>query len=70
MKKLLLFLFTFSALACYGQQETDIIAQANRLVADKKYESAFKLLQAYDSANVKPDIFLMKEEILLNYFVT
>ena len=70
MKKLLLFLLTFSALACYGQQETDIIAQANQLVADKKYESAFKLLQAYDSANVKPDIFLMKEEILLNYFVT
>ncbi len=70
MKRLLFICLIFSALACQAQQETDIIAQANQLVAEKKYESAFKLLQNFDPNNEKPDVFLLKEDILLNYFVS
>ena len=70
MKRLLFICLIFSALACQAQQETDVVAQANQLVAEKKYESAYKLLQNFDPNNEKPDVFLLKEDILLNYFVS
>jgi len=76
MPKLLLFLLLLF-LAC-GQKEpflkapeqteVEIIKQANDLIASKKYESAFKLLDNFDPQNSKPDIVLLKSDIVLNYF--
>ncbi len=57
-------------LTAFGQTETDIIKQANKLMAAKKYESAFILLNNFDQENGKPDVVLLKEYIVLNYFVT
>jgi tetratricopeptide (TPR) repeat protein len=50
--------------------DEDVIAKAKALVADKKYETAFKLLDSVDTQNQKPDIVLLKEDIVLNYFVS
>lgn len=63
-------IITVIAINGYCQQTNDIIAKANKLVEDKKYESAFKLLDTADSTNCNPDIFLLKEDIVLNYFVS
>lgn len=53
-----------------GQTVTETIKKANDLVENKKYETAFKLLQDFDSKNENPDIVLLKEDIALKYFVT
>jgi tetratricopeptide (TPR) repeat protein len=80
MPKLLLFLLPLLPilfLACGSkepflkapeQTEAEIIKQANYLIASKKYESAFKLLDNFDPQNSKPDIVLLKSDIVLNYF--
>ena len=57
-------------LTAFAQTETEIINKANDLIANKKYETAFKLLQDFDARNEKPDVVLLKEDIALNYFVT
>jgi len=71
MKKLvLLILLTLLTITAFCQTETETIKKANDLIANKKYESAFKLLDSFDKKNEKPDIVLLKEDILLNYFVS
>lgn len=69
MKIAILFFILFSITAL-GQTEAETINQANDLIKNKKYETAFKLLETYDPTNDKPDIVLLKNDILLNYFVT
>lgn len=64
----LLLLISFSAV--FAQSESVILTKVNDLIADKKYESAFQALDKFDKNNAKPDIVLLKEDILLNYFVT
>lgn len=64
-----LFLILFS-ITSFGQSEKETIKKVNDFIADKKYETAFNLLDKFDPTNDKPDIVLLKEEILLNYFVT
>ncbi|MDR0518055.1 MAG: tetratricopeptide repeat protein [Fibromonadaceae bacterium] len=59
-----------SAIKASEQAETEAIKKASELIADKKYESAFKLLDSLDPGNSKPNIVLLKEDIALNYFVT
>jgi tetratricopeptide (TPR) repeat protein len=59
-----------SAIKASEQAETEAIKKASELIADKKYESAFKLLDSLDPGNSKPDIVLLKEDIALNFFVT
>lgn len=72
MKKLTILLFAaMLPLMAIAQSETDLtIRKADSLIGNKKYESAFKLLQNFDPNNGKPDIVLLKEKIALNYFVT
>jgi len=71
MKKLIIaFWVLLISLTVFGQTETETIKKANDLIANKKYESAFKLLDNFDKKNSKPDIVLLKEDIVLNYFVT
>jgi len=71
MNKLtILLILTIFTLTVFGQTDTETIKTANDLIANKKYESAFKLLNSFDPKNGKPDIVLLKEDIALNYFVT
>ncbi|MCL2335164.1 MAG: tetratricopeptide repeat protein, partial [Endomicrobia bacterium] len=69
-KAIVLFLFmVFLSSAAFAQTEAEVIKQANDLIANKKYESAFELLSVFDKENKNPDIVLLKENIALNYFV-
>ena len=70
MKKATFLILIFFSRAVFGQTEIETINKANELIADKKYESAFKLLDSFDPENNKPDIVLLKTDIVLNYFVT
>lgn len=63
-------LFYFFSLTFFGQTETETLKKANQLISNKKYESAFKLLEKFDPKNDKPDVVLLKENILLKYFTT
>jgi tetratricopeptide (TPR) repeat protein len=53
----------------YGQSQSDVIKRANYLIANKRYESAFKLLRNFDPNNQLPGIVLLKEDIALNFYV-
>ena len=50
-------------------QETPI-ERANKLIENKKYESAYKVLNQADPSNEQPDIVIAKTDLFLNYFVT
>lgn len=47
----------------------DLLAEADALTAQKKYESAFKLLDSRDPANIEPEILIKKSEILRQYYI-
>lgn len=70
MRKVTTLFLTILSLTAFGQTEIETIKKANDFIAEKKYETAFNLLDKFDPTNDKPDIVLLKEEILLNYFVT
>lgn len=70
MKKIIIFFLLALCINAFAQTEDDVLKQANSLIENKKYESAFLILEKYDSTNVHPNIVLMKESILLNYFVS
>lgn len=70
MKKITTLLLTLLAFAGYSQAQTDVLSAAQKLVDAKKYESAYVLLDKDDPNNEKPDVVLMKEDIVLNYFVS
>jgi len=53
----------------FGQTDTDILNNAKSFITNRKYNSAFKLLNEADPKNEKSDFVLLKEEIALNYFV-
>jgi tetratricopeptide (TPR) repeat protein len=59
----------FTSQIIFSQTPVEILQQAKDLLAARKYESAFKLLNNYDKQNLNPDIVLLKEEIALNYYV-
>jgi len=68
MKYQILLVITLS-LSCQvlGQTPTE---QANELINQKKYESAFGLLEEADPKNDDPEMAIAKTYLLLNYFVT
>lgn len=66
---LTLFLVVVSSMVS-GQKSGDVIGKAKRLVNEKKYESAFSELNKFDPKNKNPEVFLEKQNIVLNYFVT
>lgn len=70
MKKITTLLLTLLAFAGYSQTQTDVLSAAQKLIDAKKYESAYVLLDKDDPNNEKPDVVLMKEDIVLNYFVS
>lgn len=60
---LLIFLMYFTASA----QET--VEQVNKLIEERKYNSAFKLLEEKDTDNSKTELAIMKVNVALDYFV-
>ena len=70
MKKMITLLLCIAALTGYSQAQTDVLSAAQKLIDEKKYESAYVLLDQDDPNNEKPDVVLLKEDIVLNYFVT
>lgn len=51
------------------KKERKTLAQAEELIAQKKYLSAYKFLDKYDPKNEKSVIFLKKVDIVQNYFL-
>jgi len=47
-----------------------MIEKANKLIENKKYESAYNILNEADPNNKKPEIVIAKTDLFLNYFVT
>ena len=70
MRIILIQFLTFLSLTIFGQTEVETIKKANDLIIEKKYETAFNVLDKFDPTNDTPYIVLLKEEILLNYFVS
>ena len=52
-----------------AKKENKAIVQAEELIAQKKYLSAYQLLDKYDPKNENSDIFLKKVDIVQNYFL-
>jgi tetratricopeptide (TPR) repeat protein len=48
----------------------DLLSNVDRLVAEKKYLSAFKALDNYEGGDSNPDIALKKAELAMNYFAS
>jgi len=59
-----------ASLSISAQNQSDVLKQADALIAAKKYETAFKELDNFDPDNKNPETVLKKQDILLNYFVT
>ncbi|WP_303917822.1 lipopolysaccharide assembly protein LapB [Draconibacterium sediminis] len=68
MKLKLTLILLFCITISFAQKE--VIAEANKLIESKKYESAYKLLDNADPNNEKPEIAIAKTNLVLNYYVT
>lgn len=62
----LILIFTFGITFA----QNDAISDANKLIENKKYESAIKVLNDADPKNENPDIVIAKTDLYLKYFVT
>jgi tetratricopeptide (TPR) repeat protein len=61
-----LILLLFVSFSLFGQRA---IRQANRLITEKKYRSAWEVLDKADPKNEKPALALAKTDLLLKYFI-
>ena len=50
--------------------QTDAIKNANKLIEDKKYESAINVLNEADPNNDNPEIVIAKTDLFIGYFVS
>ncbi len=66
MGKRFLFLLLLSSSMLHAQK---CIRQADKLIADKKYRSAWEVLDKEDPKNENPTIALAKTDLLLNNFI-
>jgi tetratricopeptide (TPR) repeat protein len=80
MTRLLLLLLTGSALlagpaaaqtsrATGAAAEATALRQARQLVLERRYQSAWQLLQRLDSANTRPAVVVQKADLALSYYV-
>jgi tetratricopeptide (TPR) repeat protein len=68
MKQIFTLILVFITVISFAQE--DAIDGANKLIQEKKYESAFNILNGADLANENPDIAIAKTDLVLKYFVT
>lgn len=61
-----MFIFSMSA----QKQEEATVQKFNQLVSQKKYLSAFEVLEDFDPKNSNSKIVLLKQDLVLRYFVT
>jgi tetratricopeptide (TPR) repeat protein len=66
---LLLWGIAHIALVFPAATAAEVLADVDRLVSEKKYLSAFELLNKQENGNSNPDIALKKAELALKYFV-
>ncbi|MDZ4751916.1 MAG: tetratricopeptide repeat protein [Flavobacteriales bacterium] len=72
MKRLagIVLIVTWFSHSSFSQTEEETLASAHALVEQKKYESAFQMLETFDAEAKSINVLLLKEEIALKYFVT
>src|SRR6185437_586485 len=70
MKNTLLFFLILTSLNTFSQSKDEALKHSQQLVAEKKYNTAFDILDKADPKNTNADIAIAKQDILLNYFVT
>ncbi len=68
MKQLITLFFILICYTSFAQNES--IIEAHNLIENKKYESAYKVLDKADPNNVNPDIVIEKVDLFLKYFAT
>ncbi len=61
-------IFIYLACSLSAAGSGDALERADKLVNEKKYNSAFNILVKADPGNDNPDILVRKTEILLNFF--
>ena len=64
---ILLFL-AFASLKAFSQSPENTLKASAQLVTEKKYDSAFEVLEKADRQNQNAGIVMAKEDILLRYF--
>lgn len=64
---IVIIILSFVSITTYANNDQKIIEKANKLINNKKYESAFNKLEQYDPQNKKLEIFLKKYEIVSKY---
>jgi hypothetical protein len=70
MKPTLLLLLLVVPFKSFSQSGEDVIQKSNQLLAEKKYNMAFDVLEKADPKNDNADIVIAKENIVLGFFVT
>ncbi len=65
MRSLFLFLAVFFAVATVNAQ---VVRQADSLIALRKYQTAYKLLDSKDPKNASPGVVVKKIEVLTKYY--
>ncbi|WP_165903793.1 tetratricopeptide repeat protein [Hymenobacter gummosus] len=58
-----------AAPAARAQTEAAVLQQAEQLIKQKKYESAYRALDKFDPRNGRTAVLLKKEDIVLNYYL-
>lgn len=61
----LLFLFCFS----YLMAQNSAVEQANKLIANQRYASAYEVLRGSDPNDQSPEIAIAKANLLLNFYI-
>ncbi|MBN1499019.1 MAG: hypothetical protein JW982_02600 [Spirochaetes bacterium] len=67
MKKLICLFLILSGTV--SAADNNAVNEANKLINERKYLSAFELLDKEDPKNENPDILILKTDIVLKYFV-
>lgn len=70
MNKEILYLFVFIVINTNSFAQSDVIENANKLIENKNYESAFNVLNDADPNNDNPEIVITKTDLFLTYFVS
>jgi len=70
MRKVLLVILLLISSKAFTQSTNAILKTSDQLVSQKKYKTAFDVLNKADPKNRNPDIVIAKEDIVLAYFVT
>jgi tetratricopeptide (TPR) repeat protein len=70
MKPTLLLFLLLISFRSFCQTVEETLKKSNQLIVEKKYNTAFDLLEKADPKNNDADIVLAKEDIVLGYFVS